>query len=193
MKIRGLLFIVSIMACGAFMSSGCKDKDRYKKELAGLDSMEGIVSRISGTTQTVDSSVVLSTCEQVLNDLGQADTLLPDTLKDKGLAILLMDYRSVTTPLKQYPYKMKELHTAAVALGTRLAHLRNDLVKEVADEKLVGTYMEREKENTRNLEQSYALLEAVKNKNLAKADSLSTLVKSKIQELVILKAQRNKK
>jgi hypothetical protein len=193
MNIRSLLFIVCIGACSLLIDTGCRNKDKYRNELAELDSISKKMSTILGATQAVDSLPLIAKTQEVLKDLAQADTLLPDTIKDKGLAILLMEYRALVTPLRQYPYKMKELHRQAAEFNTRIAGLRNDLSKQVADEKQVPGYMGAEKLNAEHLSRSYDVLNGVKDKSLKKADSLSQIMKSKIRELTILKSQEKKK
>src|ERR1051326_39918 len=130
-KISLFLFLMIGIAVAA--GSACKDENKYKKEMAQLDSLKSAL-KISDSVK-YDSVSVNERISSVNKDLSQMDTLLPDTLNDKELAILLMDYRSAIMPLKQYPGKLKELKNISAAAQKRMDDLESDLEKDIADEK----------------------------------------------------------
>ncbi|HEY6161535.1 MAG TPA: hypothetical protein VI112_09940 [Bacteroidia bacterium] len=193
MGLRAATFTSLVLLLAAALSTGCWNKDKYRKEIAQLDSLDKILTGIITSSAAIDSVSLQGKITQVEGDLRVADTLLPDTVKDKELAILLMDYRSVINPLKQCPYKAKYLQKEVKEMQKRIASLKSDLEKQVADEKQVSTYLETENKNAEILSESLRTITEVKENSVKKADSLSAFIKGKIQELSILKSEEKKK
>lgn len=171
---------------------GCVDKDKYKKELAGIDSMTVGLRKIDSASRNFDSMKVFVPVGRIDHDLQHIDTLLPDTLMDKELAVLLMDYRSVIRPLKQYGPRLVKLGADAQDAMKRLKDLGTDLTNQSADEKQVPMFMETERKNILNMEASFDLLNKLLNENIKKADSLDPLIKGRIKELEIMQTQKKK-
>jgi GTPase SAR1 family protein len=193
MRLRAASFTFFLLLLAAALNTGCWNKDKYKKEIARLDSLDKILSGIIASSSAIDSLSLQGKIAQVEDDLKAADTLLPDTLKDRELAILLMDYRSVLNPLKQCPYKARDIQKEVKEMQKRIAALKSDLEKQIADEKQVNAYLETESKNAQVFNESMKTINEIKDNSVKKADSLSAFIKGKLQELTILKSEERKK
>ena len=190
MRTREILSIFSLIIALSPFNTACKDENKYKKEIAQLDSMLLNLVKItadSSLTKTNDSLITY-----IQHDLSVIDTLVPDTISVKQLAILLMEYRSLTTPLKQGPLRMEQLRNEATEASKRIANLKNDLAKDIADEKLAGSFVEAEKNNTNTLLGSFSLLNSIRDSIFKKADAEKEMIKGKIRELEIIKKEKKK-
>lgn len=175
-----------------FFNTGCKDKAKYKKELVVLDTISVQLANVDMYLRMVDSLSLDKKIALVQTDLSMIDTLLPDTIHDKELAVLLMDHSACIAPLRQYPVKIKELSAHTLEMQTRINNLRSDLTKDIADEKQVDHYIETEKLNAKNLVSSLSLLNFVRDSLMKKIDSQSEIINGKITELEIIKKNKKK-
>lgn len=170
------LFAVFILSMG----SGCGEKNKYRKEIAMLDSVKAGLNALRPAT---DTSLLAVKIAETKNNFGQLDSLLPDTVTDKDLAALLMDYRSTLNSFLEYPYKIRELKNTAGEIKKRVGDLQNDLVKDIADEKQVKNFLEDERQNAINFSLSFSAVNAFMEKNIKRNDSLGILIKGRIAEL----------
>ena len=192
MRTKAILSWFCLLTAVSLFHTACKDENKYKKEIAQLDSMLLNLVKITSDSSFVDLKQNDSLIAGIQNDLTIVDTLVPDTISDKQLAILLMEYRSLTTPLKQVPLRMQQIQNEAAETCKRIGDLKNDLNKDIADEKQATAYVEAEKNNTTIILSSFHLLNTTRDSILKKTDAEREMIKGKIRELEIIKKDKKK-
>lgn len=176
-----ILFLLLVSAAGLCMVSCSDNSERYKKEIAELDSLVKELDKAEIQFKAIDSEKVALTYGGLDELMEQTTELIKDTLQ-KDEAILLSDFRSIKKPLREFKMRSSILKTEIVVTKDQLTHLSHDLKNGLLKEEDISKYVQSESDLAKTLIQSLNIISTIIPQQLAKYDSLKPLVLEFVKE-----------
>jgi hypothetical protein len=167
--------ICLVFSASIFLSSCNNGSERYRNEIAMLDSLVLALEKAEGQFKSIDSEKVVKTYSALNELLEQTGELIKDTLK-KEEAVLLSDFRSIRKPLKEYKSRVTILKTEIGVTKDQLSHLSHDLRKGLMKEEDVDKNVQSEVTLAKTLLSSITIMASIIPQQLSKYDSLQPLV-----------------